>query len=274
MLRKATQEDIRPLASLRAAAFGETPAEAEAWLCEVAGFENLLVLESDSAPSTMQAALALVPVSGAARRGLWLAMLLTAPACRGRGLMTRLLRAVLRAGAAGGYAFVAAAPPGERDRTFLRRCGFVDAFALRLVDKAVPQNLLAQAEFDAMTVWDLLAMRQHCLPRGVLLPEHTMTGLVTRLYRQGATVVSSSQGYGIYYTVGDTLSFLELQAENDHAADTLLQAARSRTGLAHARILLGEAQGLYMGLGKRRPYGMVCCLRQPFSVTDMYFRVY
>lgn len=274
MLRKATQEDIRPLAGLRAAAFGETPAAAEAWLYEVAGLENLMVLESDTDCGALQAALALVPVSGAARRGLWLAMFLTAPAYRGQGLMTSLLRAVLRAGAAGGYAFAAAAVPDERDRAFLRRCGFTDAFALRLVDRTVPQNLLAQADFDALTVRDLLALRQHCLPRGVLLPEPAMTGLVTRLYRQGATVVSSRQGYGIYYTVGDTMSFVELQAENEHAADTLLQATRSHTGLEHARILLGEAQPLYPGLGKRRPYGMVCCLRQPFSVTDMYFRVY
>ena len=274
MLRRATQQDIGPLARLRAAACGESAAQARAWLCEVVSPDDLMVVESDAAPGTLQAALALVPVEGAARHGLWLAMLLTAPEYRGQGLAASVLRAVLRAGAAQGYAFVAAAPPAERDRTFLRKTGFADAFTLRLVDKNVPQNLLAQAAFDTLTVREMLNLRQHCAPRGVLLPEHTQAGLITRLYRQGATLVSSRQGYGIYYTVGDTMSFVEVQAENDRAADTLLQAARGHTGLEHARILLGEAQPLYMGLGKRQPYGMVRFLHQPFSVTDMYFRVY
>ena len=52
-----------------------------------------------------------------------------------------------------------------------------------------------------------------------------MNEIMTQLFRRGLTVVSNRRGYGLYYTKGDTLQFLELQADNDHCADLLLQAA-------------------------------------------------
>ena len=67
--------------------------------------------------------------------------------------------------------------------------------------------------------------------------------------------------------------FLELQADNDHCADQLLQAAREKTGAANARILLAENQTLYLGSGRRCGYGMIAFLGRPFSVTDAYFRM-
>ena len=57
-----------------------------------------------------------------------------------------------------------------------------------------------------------------------------MNETMTQLYRRGLTVVSTRRGYGLYFTKGDTLQFLELQADNDHCADQLLQAAREKTG--------------------------------------------
>ena len=53
---------------------------------------------------------------------------------------------------------------------------------------------------------------------------------------------------------------MELQADNDHSADILLQAAREHTGLTKARLLLAENQFLYLGEGKRCGYGMICYL--------------
>ena len=73
-----------------------------------------------------------------------------------------------------------------------------------------------------------------------------MNETMTQLYRRGLTVVSTRRGYGLYFTKGDTLQFLELQADNDHCADQLLQAAREKTGAANARILLAENQTLYL----------------------------
>ena len=100
-----------------------------------------------------------------------------------------------------------------------------------------------------------------------------MNEIMTQLYRRGLTVVSNRRGYGLYYTSGDTLQFLELQADNDHCADRLLQAAREKTGAASARILLAESQTLYLGAGRRCGYGMFAFLGKPFPVTDAYFRM-
>ena len=100
-----------------------------------------------------------------------------------------------------------------------------------------------------------------------------MNEIMTQLYRRGLTVVSNRRGYGLYYTKGDTLQFLELQADNDHCADLLLQAAREKTGAQNARILLAENQTLYLGAGRRCGYGMIAFLGRPFPTTDAYFRM-
>ena len=76
-----------------------------------------------------------------------------------------------------------------------------------------------------------------------------------------------------YYTKGDTLQFIELQADNDHCADQLLQAARGKTGAENARVLLAENQTLYLWAGRRCGYGMIAFLHGEFPVTDVYFRM-
>ena len=69
------------------------------------------------------------------------------------------------------------------------------------------------------------------------------------------------------------MQFIELQADNDHCADQLLQAAREKTGAENARVLLAENQTLYLGAGRRCGYGMIAFLRGEFPVTDVYFRM-
>ena len=55
------------------------------------------------------------------------------------------------------------------------------------------------------------------------------------------TIVSNrAQVTGLYCQEKDELLFMELQADNDHSADILLQAAREHTGLTKARLLLAE----------------------------------
>lgn len=133
--------------------------------------------------------------------------------------------------------------------------------------------MFAQAAFDSLTVHKLLERRHIYQPGCISLPEEAMNETMTQLYRRGLTVVSTRRGYGLYFTKGDTLQFLELQADNDHCADQLLQAAREKTGAANARILLAENQTLYLGSGRRCGYGMIAFLGRPFSVTDAYFRM-
>ena len=151
--------------------------------------------------------------------------------------------------------------------------GFKNLLPMRVLQKPIHRNLLAQAEFDSLTVRHLLEMRMRCQPGCISLPEPAMNEVMTQLYRRGLTVVSNRRGYGLYYTKGEELQFLELQADNDYCADTLLQAAREKTGAERARILLAENQTLYLGAGRRCGYGMIAFLRGEFPVTDVYFRM-
>lgn len=142
-----------------------------------------------------------------------------------------------------------------------------------MLQTPIRRDLLAQAVFDSLTVHKLVEMRHIYQPGCICLPEQAMNEIMTQLYRRGLTVVSNRRGYGLYYTRGDMLQFLELQADNDHCADLLLQAAREKTGAQNARILLAENQTLYLGAGRRCGYGMIAFLGRPFPTTDAYFRM-
>ena len=205
MLRKATADDLPALTALRCGAAKANPVDAAGWLQNVAGLENILVLEKSAED--------------------------------------------------------------------LKTLGFKSQLPLRVIQTPIRRDLFAQAAFDSLTVHKLLERRHIYQPGCISLPEEAMNETMTQLYRRGLTVVSTRRGYGLYFTKGDTLQFLELQADNDHCADQLLQAAREKTGAANARILLAETQTLYLGSGRRCGYGMIAFLGRPFSVTDAYFRM-
>lgn len=276
VLRKATPQDVETLASLRVEAFGTDMEEARSWLQSIAGLDNVLVLEragAEGEPGIPAAVLGAVPVECGHRRGVWFCGLLTRPELRGRGLMSHLLDTCLRAYAAGGYDFAVTVPENPRISQSLKKLDFKNAFPLRVVRKPIEHNLRAVAEFDNLTVRRLIDTRMRYQPACIALPESTMTEMITRLYRKGMTIVSNQRGYGLFCQQGDVLQVMELQADNDHCADLLLQAAREKTGAQYASILLAENQTLYLGAGKRCGYGMIRFLSEPFPITDVYFRL-
>ena len=264
------------LAQLRAQAFGTDLEEARSWLQNIAGLDNVLVLEragAEGEPGIPAALLGAVPVECGHRRGVWFSGMLTRPELQGRGLMNRLLDTCLRAYAAGGYDFAVTVPESPRVSQSLKKLEFKNAFPLRVVRKPIERNLRAVAEFDNLTVRRLIDARQRYQPACISLPDTTVTEMVTRLYRKGMTIVSNQRGYGMFCQQGDVLQVMELQADNDHCADVLLQAAREKTGAEYASILLAENQTLYLGAGKRCGYGMIRFLNEPFPITDVYFRL-
>lgn len=275
MLRKATETDFLDLIQFRCEACGCTRTTAANWLQGVIGFENILLLQKPGAEGRAQIAamLAAVPVRTGYRHGVWFSGLATRPDLQGRGLMTKLLETCLRAYTQNGCDFAVTTPENPREAAWLGRLSFQSAFPLRVINKPIPRYLMAQAEFDTMTVRRLLETRLRYQPGCVLLPETCMTGIITQLYSRGMTLVSNPRGYGLYYHSKDTLQVIELQADNDHSADVLLQAAREKTGADKARLLLAENQALYLGEGKRNSYGMIRYLKQPFPLTDVYFRL-
>ena len=188
-------------------------------------------------------------------------------------LLPKLIESCLRAYGASGFDFAVMTPEDARNAGELKTLGFTSQLPLRVLHTQIRRDLLAQAAFDSLTVHKLLEMRCIYQPGCICLPESAMNEIMTQLYRRGLTVVSTRRGYGLYYTKGDTLQFLELQADNDHCADQLLQAAREKTGAANARILLAENQTLYLGAGRRCGYGVVAFLGKSFPLTDAYFRM-
>ena len=270
MLRKATEQDIPTLATLRCQNADTTPAEAADWLTKIAGLQNILVLQKGQTPEVMLAA---VPVSYYQHSGLWFCGFAACPGVDGSAVLPRLLGSCLRAYAASGCEFAVMTPQDTQNASALQELGFQSLLPLRVLQKPIPRNLLAQAGFDSLTVHKLLGMRALYQPGCVSLPEPAMAEMMTQLYRRGLTVVSTKRGYGLYCQQGNTLQFLELQADNDRSADNLLQAAREKTGADTARILLAENQSLYNGAGRRCGYGKIAFLGKPFPVTDMYFRM-
>lgn len=269
MLRRATPADMEQLIRLRGKLCREEPAQARAWLREIIGLDNLLVVGT---PPQIDAVLATVAVEQGRRRGIWFGGMLANPDLQDQTVLPRLVTTAIRAFAAHGYDFVVTIPATEQERTWLTELGFQDAFSLRELRRSIARNLWAQADFDAMTVRRLQAARQHYQPHEIALPDQTMTGMIRQLYARGITLVSNPRGYGLFYTGPDALHFVELHADNDHCADILLQAARNQTGVENAHLLLAEAQSLYLGQGKRFPYGMIRFLNQPFPLGEIYFR--
>jgi len=270
MLRKATADDLPALTALRCGAAKANPVDAAGWLQNVAGLENILVLEKNGQPAAMLAA---VPVKYGQHRGVWLCGAAGVQGVPMDRLLPKIMEGCLRAYGASGFDFAVTTPDDARRAEDLKTLGFKSQLPLRVIQTPIRRDLFAQAAFDSLTVHKLLERRHIYQPGCISLPEEAMNETMTQLYRRGLTVVSTRRGYGLYFTKGDTLQFLELQADNDHCADQLLQAAREKTGAANARILLAENQTLYLGAGRRCGYGMIALLGRPFSVTDAYFRM-
>ncbi|WP_455500322.1 hypothetical protein [Gemmiger sp.] len=271
MLRKATADDLSALAALRCKAAKTTRADAAGWLQNVAGLENILILEKAGSPPA--AMLAAVPVEYGQHRGIWLCGAAGEQGVPLDRLLPKLIESCLRAYGASGFDFAVMTPDAANNAEALKTLGFRAQLPLRVLQMPIRRDLFAQAVFDSLTVHKLLEMRHIYQPGCICLPESAMNEIMTQLYRRGLTVVSNRRGYGLYYTKGDTLQFLELQADNDHCADRLLQAAREKTGAENARILLSENQTLYLGAGRRCGYGMIAFLGKPFPTTDAYFRM-
>lgn len=270
MLRYAEPQDLAALAALRCAVYGGSRQEAEGWLQHIAGLSNTLLLESDD-PARPTAMLAAIPVDYGFHRGIWLRGAAVRPGAAGEELLPHLVSDCVRAFAASGCEFALATPRSAAAAARLEQIGFANTLPRRVVRTPIARNLLAAAEFDAVTVPRLLRLREHYQPGALELTQDAMTETMTQLYRRGLTTVTNRRGYGLFYTGEDALQFLELQADNDHCADLLLQAAAERTGVHQAQLILAENQTLYLGAGRRCGYGMLRFLHEKFPVRDLYF---
>ncbi len=173
-----------------------------------------------------------------------------------------------------GAGFTVAVPASPEQAALLQDKGFPGAFALRCLPREVERNLWSQAEFDSVTAKKLCELREHFWPDTVQLTPERMAVVLGDLYSRGATIVSSEQGYGMYFRKEDTLYFVELMADNDRAAEVLMEAAREKEVIVEkAVITVGAAQPLFLGEGTRQEYGMIRFDGEPFDVSESYMRL-
>ena len=173
-----------------------------------------------------------------------------------------------------GAGFTVAVPTGAEQAALLQDKGFARAFALRCLSREVDRNLWSQADFDSVTAKKLCELRQRFWSDTVQLSPDRMAVVLGDLYSRGATIVSSEQGYGIYFRKEDTLYFVEMMAEDDRSAEKLMEAAREKEVIVEkAVITVGAAQTLFLGEGIRQDYGMIRFDGEPFDVSESYMRL-
>lgn len=236
-------------------------------LDQFAGEQNVYVAEeNDQVVATAMA----VPVSLQGRTGNYLYGLCGQGSLLLAGLIDHLCaQQKLR-----GVGFTVAVPATAARAELLRDKGFTDAFALRCLPRVINRNIWSQAEFDAVTAKKLCELRERFWKDTVQLQPEQMMVSLGDLYSRGATIVSSEHGYGIYFRQEDTLYFVELMADDDRAAEMLMEAAREKEVIVEkAVITVGAAQMLFLGEGKRQEYGMIRFDGEPFDVSESYLRL-
>lgn len=267
MYRLMQPSDRAEITTLWQREHGDSEAFVMKVLEQFAGEQNVYVAEEND---RIEAVALAVPVTLQSRAGCYLYGLTGQGSLILAGLVDHLC-AQQRAKGAG---FVVTVPTGPEQAALLQDKGFQWAFPLRCLPREVERNLWSQAEFDSVTAKKLCELRARFWPDTVQLPPEQMAVVFGDLYSRGATIVSSEEGYGIYFRKEDTLYFVEMMASGDRAAEKLMEAAREKEVIVEkAVITVGAAQNLFLGEGKRQDYGMIRFEGEPFDVSESYMRL-
>ena len=233
---------------------------------QFAGEKNVYVAEENDEIAAVALA---VPVTLQSRAGTYLYGLCG----EGSLILAGLLDYLCAQQKLRGAGFTVAVPAGAEQAALLQDKGFVWAFPLRCLPREVERNLWSQAEFDSVTAKKLCELRERFWPDTVQLDPERMAVVLGDLY-SAATIVSTDHAYGIYFRKEDTLYFVEMQADNDRAAEVLMEAAREKEVIVEkAVITVGASQPLFLGEGTRQDYGMIRFDAEPFDVSESYMRL-
>jgi predicted N-acetyltransferase YhbS len=269
--RSMQPADLDTLTALWQQVFGDSAEYAQQAVCRLAGEQNTYVAEQDGALAGMVLA---IPVTLGNKNGVCLGGLAVKPACRGQGIASGLVEYVCAARKAEGDRFAVLIPAEASLFSWYEKQGFQRAFAMRHIHRPIRRNIWSQAEFDSTPAKKLCELRARFCPNAVLTNPEEMVQILTDLYSRGVTVVSSEEGYGLYFREGETLKFIELMAEGDRAAECLMEAAREKEVVVEdADIWIGDAQNLFLGEGTREDYGMIRFLGAPLDITESYLRL-
>ena len=161
MLRKATADDLPALTALRCGAAKANPVDAAGWLQNVAGLENILVLEKSGQPAAMLAA---VPVKYGQHRGVWLCGAAGVQGVPMDRLLPKIMEGCLRAYGASGFDFAVTTPDDARRAEDLKTLGFKSQLPLRVIQTPIRRDLFAHLQtlplhyFDTNRKGDLMSL--------------------------------------------------------------------------------------------------------------------
>lgn len=267
MYRLMRPADEAAMIELWQAQRGESAAFAQNAIERFAGQQNAYVVEENDRIEALALA---VPVSLKGRPGSYLYGLCG----QGSLLLAGLVDYICAQQKLRGRGFTVAVPRNADEAALLQGKGFEKAFALRCLSREVARNLWSVADFDSVTARKLCELRAKFWPNIVQLDPEQMAVVLGDLYSGGATIVSSPHGYGVYFRREDTLYFVELMADSDTAADTLMEAAREKEIVVEkAVITVGAAQPLFLGEGTVQEYGMIRFDAEPIDVSESYMRL-
>ncbi len=269
MFRSMETSELAATAQRWAALRGEEPGFAEDAIRRFAGEENVCLSEADG---EIEALVLAVPVSLRGAPGCCLYGLAGGDENTAAGLVDYACTRAARQGAQ----FVVTAPSGAGQAELYAQRGFARAFALRCLTREVRRNLWSRAEFDAVTARKLCELRAQFCPDSVTFTPGQMAFVLGDLYARGATIVANPKGYGIYFRREETLYFIELMAEDDRAAEVLMEAAREKEVVVEkAVVTVGAAQPLFLGEGTRQDYGMIRFFSAPPlpDVSESYMQL-
>ena len=267
MYRLMQPADLAAVLALWQRERGEAEEFAKTAIERFAGEQNVYVAEENDEIAAVALA---VPVTLQGRTGSYLYGLCG----QGSLILAGLLDYLCAQQKLRGAGFTVAVPADARQAELLQDKGFQRAFALRCLPREVERNLWSQADFDSVTAKKLCELRERFWSDTVQLSPERMAVVLGDLYSRGATIVSSEHGYGIYFRREDTLYFVEMMADDDRAAEKLMEAAREKEVIVEkAVITVGAAQTLFLGEGTRQEYGMIRFDGEPFDVSESYMRL-
>lgn len=270
MARKATLKDMPAYQALWEQAFGDKAEFSQMVFEKFAGPDNVYVEEAEG---KIVSILSAVPCTLKGQKGAYFYGLATDAACRMQGHMRSLMAFAEQDLRAKGCAFVTLIPAGEELFAFYEKLGWQKAFGLRRLTRPIKKNMWSQAEFDSCTAGQLLELRKKYCPDSVMLDKNRMIQVLTDLYRGGITLVSSKDGYALYFQKDETLKVIEIFAEGERAAERLLEAAREKIGATQAEITVSSGSVLFLGEGKQGDYAMVKFLGAPMDLYECYMRL-
>lgn len=271
MARKATLQDLPAYQRIWEQAFGDGAEFSTMVFEKFAGINNVYVQEENG---SVAAILSAVPCTLKGKKGAYFYGLATEQCARNKGCMRALMEyAEKDLHENRGVQFAVLIPAGPELFGFYEKLGWKRAFRLRSLTRPIKKNMWSQAEFDSCTAGQLLELRKRYCPDSVLLEKNGMIQVLTNLYSGGITVVSSPDGYALYFEKDGVLDVIEIFAEGERAAERLLEAAREKIGAESARITVGEGSTLFLGEGKLQDYGMVKLLGEPVDLFECYMRL-